>query len=145
MHRVLIGLLILSVGLTHGCDGSAPESKFTAPPHGGKVLELPDSLGFVELKTERDAPTKGAGKSPVKSRITAYFFQADATTAMSPAPTDVKVTLGAAGSGPAVSLTPQSAAPGMFASDPGDYPDDLRGQIDLQCAGKPVQATFAFR
>jgi hypothetical protein len=64
---------------------------------------------------------------------------------MSPAPTDVKVTIGPAGSGTVANLTPQSTEPGKFASEPGDYPDALRGQIDLMHDGKPVQATFAFR
>jgi len=75
----------------------------------------------------------------------AYFLQPDTTTAMSPAPTDVKVTLGAAGSGTIVSLAPQSNEPGQFASEPGNYPEDLRGQIDFQVDGKPVQARFSFR
>jgi hypothetical protein len=63
---------------------------------------------------------------------------------MSPAPTDVKVTLGAVGSGTAVNLTAQSKAPGEFASEPGEF-DVLRGQIDCQVEGKPVTATFMFR
>jgi hypothetical protein len=64
---------------------------------------------------------------------------------MNPAPTDVKVTIGAAGSGTVVALAPQSTEPGGFASEPGNYPDELRGQIDFQLDGKPMQATFSFR
>ena len=106
---------------------------------------MPDSKGFVELTTERSATSKQSRGSPTKTRILAYFFQADGTTAMSPAPTDVKITLGAAGSSPVVSLTPQATDPGQFASEPGDYPDELRGQIAFDLDGKPVQATFSFR
>ena len=65
--------------------------------------------------------------------------------AMSPAPTEVKVTLGAAGSGAVVNLAAQPTEPGQFASEPGNYADELRGHIDFQVDGKPGQATFSFR
>jgi hypothetical protein len=144
MHHIGISLLIFAVGLLCGC-GSAPEPKFSAPPHGGNVIELRDG-GYVELKTEREAlSSKGARGALVKARIEAYFFQSDGTSAMSPAPTDVKVTLGAEGGGTVVNLIPQSEVPGKFASQPGDYLDELRGQIDFQLNGKPAQAKFSFR
>lgn len=146
MQRAVIGLVLLAVGSVSGCGGTTAEpSKIASAPHGGNVVELPDSRGFVELKTERDGTTKGARGSEVKSRIVAYFLQPDGTSTMSPAPTDVKVTLGPAGTGTVVSLSPQSKEPGQFASESGSYPDELRGQIDFQLDGKPVQATFTFR
>jgi len=145
MLRAVIGVLLLPISLLCGCGGSAPESPFAAAPHGGKIVTLPDSHGFVELNTDRAAPSKASRTAVVKSRIIAYFYQVDGTTAMSPAPTDVKITLGVAANGTAVNLTPQSAEPGQFASEPGEYPDELRGQIDFQHDGKPVQATFSFR
>ena len=109
MQRVVFGFVFL-VGLIPGCGGGAisEPSKFTSAPHGGNIVELPDSLGFVELKTEIDPAAKGARTKGTKSRIVAYFLQPDTTTAMSPPPTDVKVTLGAAGSGAVVNLLPQS-------------------------------------
>jgi len=64
---------------------------------------------------------------------------------MSPTPTDVKLTLGPAGTGTVVSLTPESKEPGKFASETGSYPDELRGQIEFQLDGKPELVTFAFR
>jgi hypothetical protein len=145
MHRPTIGLFLLALGLISGCGGSPAESTFTAPPHGGNLVLLPDSIGHVELKTESDAASKGSRKAVVKSRIVAYFYQPDGAAALSPAPTDVKVTLGAVGKGTVVSLAPETTEPGRFASEPGTYPDELRGQIDFQHAGKPVQATFMFR
>ncbi len=145
MHRAVFGLLIFPIGILFGCGGSAPESKFTAPPHGGNIVELPDSQGFVELKTDRGTPPKKSSKEKPKSRIIAYFYQSDGSTVMSPAPTEVKITLGAAGSGTIINLSGRSTESGEFASEPGDYPDELRGQIDLQLGGKPVQATFSFR
>jgi hypothetical protein len=145
MNRAVIGLLIFPICMFCGCGGSAPESKFTAPPHGGNIVELRDSHGFVELTTDLGAPLKKGRKEKLKSKIMAYFYQPDGATVMSPAPTDVKITLGAAGSGTIVNLAPQSKEPGQFASEPGEYPDELRGQIDFQLNGKPVQATFSFR
>jgi hypothetical protein len=144
MQRAVIGLFLLPVGLLCGCAGSAPESPFVSPPHGGNIIGLPDSRGFVELKSLREPPVKGGSKMPLKSRIVAYFYQDDSTTAMSPAPADVKVTLGA-GTGNVVSLSPESAEPGQFASKPGDYPDALRGNMEFTLDGKPVQLTFTFR
>jgi hypothetical protein len=60
---------------------------------------------------------------------------------MSPAPTDVKVALGPK----VVPLTPDTSEPGKFASIPDEYPDALRGKIELQKDGKPIEATFTFR
>jgi hypothetical protein len=102
---------------------------------------LPASRGFVELKTETVAQSKSGRKERSKSRVIAYFYQPDATSAMSPAPSDAKVALG----GKVISLSPQSSEPAQFASEPGDYPDALRGQIDLQLDGKALQARFSFR
>jgi hypothetical protein len=114
-------------------------------PHGGNIVELPDSHGYVELKTDRGAsPKKGSNDKP-KSQIIAYFYQPDGSTVMSPAPTDCKLTLGAESSGTVINLTPRSKDAAEFASEPGNYPDELRGQIDLQIDGKPVHATFSFR
>jgi hypothetical protein len=146
MNRPAIWLFILAIGLLSGCGESASESKFAAPPHGGYLFALPDSLGTVELTNDRGAPQpKGSRKGQSKSRMIAYFYGPDSTAVMSPAPTDVKVTIGSAGSGTVIDLAPQPNEPGAFASEPGIYPDELRGQIDLQLNGKPVQAIFSFR
>lgn len=144
MHRVAIGLIILPIGLLCGCGGSTSQSALLSPQHGGNIVGLPDSLGFVELTNDRGAPPP-KGKQPSKSRIMAYFYGPDATAGMSPTPTDVRVTLGPAGTGTVVKLAPESKEPGAFASESGAYPDQLRGQIDFQFNGKPVQATFSFR
>jgi hypothetical protein len=146
MHRAVIGLLIIfPIAMFSGCGGSPPVSKFTAPPHAGNIVELPDSLGFVELKTDRGAPPKKGSKERPNSQIVAYFYQPDGSAVMSPAPSEVKITLGAAGRGTIINLSARSNAAGEFASAPGNYPDELRGQIDFQLGGKPVQATFSFR
>jgi hypothetical protein len=145
MRRVAIGLLLLNVGCVCGCGGSPPESAVAAAPHGGNIIHVPDSNIVVELKSDNVAPAKGSRKEPGKSRILAYFYEASSAAALSPAPTEVKVSLGADGSGTVVNLAAQSSEPGQFASEPGDYPDQLRGKIAFQHDGKPLEAKFSFR
>ena len=116
MRRAVIGLYVFALGALCGCAGSLTESKFTKPPHAGNILELPDAQGFVELKTDLGASPKKGSREKRKSQIFAYFYQPDGSTAMSPAPTDVKVTFGAAGSGTVVNLAAQATEPSEFAS-----------------------------
>jgi hypothetical protein len=140
MYRIVISPALLALGLLSGCGGPAPESKFVAAPHGGNILELPDSHGFVELKIDLGPPSKNGRKEASKSRVIAYFYQPDAASVLSPAPTDVKVTLG----DKVIALAPQPDQPGEFTSAPGNYAD-LRGQIAFQHDGKPLEAKFSFR
>jgi hypothetical protein len=142
MFRKVISLLIFSVGLVSGCGQTPTAPKIAAAPHGGNMVPLPDSVGSVELVSNVERSARGSSKSAAKSRIFAYFFQLDGTPGLSPAPTDVKITLG---NSTLITFTPESAEAGKFASETGDYPDALRGQIDFQLDGKPVQATFSLR
>jgi len=109
-----------------------------AAPHGGNLIALPSDKGFAELMTERNA---ARGKGAKTTRILAYFYQPDGKTALSPAPTDVKVRLG----GSDVKLAPKSDSPGLYASEPDQFPDELRGDLELTCGGAPLQAPFSFR
>ena len=145
MQRSMIGLLLLlPAGLNFGCGGSPAVSKFAAPPHGGNIVELPGGTGHVELKSEAEALPKGGRSTKLKSRIFAYFYQPDGTPGMKPAPTNVKLSLGSSGAGGIVNLVAQPTDPGQFASEPGDYPDALRGQIDFELDGKPVRPLLHF-
>jgi hypothetical protein len=140
MQRIVIGLCALSLGFLGGCGGSASQPTVVASPHGGEMIELPDARGFVELITEGQTSTAGSRKG-IKTRITAYFYQPDSTTSMSPAPKDVKVVLGDV----TVKLAPQPAVPGAFRSEPGDYSHELRGHIEFDVEGKNVHANFSTR
>ena len=122
-----------------------PPAHLPSPHHGGEVFELPDAHGFVELIVERGVASKGDRKAQNKSRIVAYIYQPDATTAMSPAPTDLKITLGASAASGGVRLVPDPNERGKFASEPGIYPAEPRGQIDFELGGKTIQAKFSFR
>jgi hypothetical protein len=110
------------------------------------MVALPGGTGFCEIKTEGELPSRGARKAEHKTQVVAYFYQPDGTTAMSPAPTDVKVRLGKAENSPVVDLMPESkGADGRFACKPGPYPEGFQGQLDLKLQGAPLQATFMFR
>jgi hypothetical protein len=147
MRRAHPGFVLVAALFFGGCSSGGPSSGTSLPaaPHGGQILELPGGKGFAELFTERGAPAKGAKAAPAKTRLLAYFYQPDGSTALTPAPSGVKVHLGAAESGKDVTLTPQTTPAGLFASEPGQFPDALRGQIDLTLGGESVQAPFMFR
>ncbi len=145
MYRLLAALFILSASLLCGCGGSTPTATLPSPHHGGNLVQLAESRGFVELAIKRGLRPKAGQKGQNLASILAYFYQPYGTTVMSPAPTDVKVTLGAAGQGTVVDLLPQPDEPGQFASEPGIYRDELRGTVAFQLDGKPVEASFSLR
>jgi hypothetical protein len=145
MQHRMIGLIIFSAGSFFGCGNSAPPATLPSPHHGGNLVELAESKGYVEIGTERGLHSKTAAKGQNLARIIAYFYQPDATTTMSPPPTDVKLTIGAAGTGTVVALVPDPQEAGQFVSEPGTYPDELRGKIEFHVGGTPIQASFSFR
>jgi hypothetical protein len=92
---------------------------------------------------ERSAAVKKDVSPPV--RLLAYFYQPDGTSPLAPPPSDVKVHLGPAGAGKDIALTSQTSPAGQFASEAGQYPSELRGQLLLTVGGAPVEAPFMFR
>ncbi len=136
LKSCILGLIFVCGGCSSGSMPTGPT--MPAAPHGGHFIVLPNDKGFAELMTERSAErTKGAKPG----RILAYFYQPDGKTALSPAPTDVKVRL----AGSDVKLASQPEPAGLYASEPGQYPDELRGEIEMTCGGAPLQASFMFR
>ncbi len=128
-----------------GCSGggsSISSGDLPAPQHGGQMLQLPGGKGFAELFVERSTVVKGAGAGT--SRLLAYFYQTDGTSALAPPPSAVKIRLGAEG-GKDVTLSSQTTPAGQFASERAQYPDVLRGTLEFTLAGESVQAPFSFR
>ena len=85
------------------------------------------------------------GSGPASYVIVAYFYQADETTPLAPAPTDVKVT---AWDSPSVPLTLQEQggkSPGRFATAPGAYSGEVRGKLEAKAGGQPVTVNFFLR
>ena len=149
MRRFAIQFLagIVFACLLVGCGGESPipSKSALAAPHGGHMVALPENRGVVEIKSDRPSAPRGGRAPATKGRILAYFYQADGTTQMSPAPTDVKVQLGVDEKTPPVVLAPEPKEAGLFASEPGMYPDGFRGQIEAKINGEPVKAPFLIR
>ncbi len=146
MRSVFVGLLFCSGVTVCGCAAGGPSGSSDAMPaaqHGGNIVPLPGKKGFAELLLERDAPAKRGAAAA--SRLVAYFYQPDGATALTPPPSDVKVHLGSAERGTDVKLTAGSTPAGRFASETGQYPDELRGELALSLGGEAIQAPFAFR
>jgi hypothetical protein len=129
-----------------GCAGELPPSPSAlSPPHEGHMFALPENRGFVEIKTDRPTASRGSREPAVSARILAYFYKPDGTTLMSEAPSDVKVHIGIDENGAVVALAPQPKEAGLFASEPGAYPEGFRGQIEAKVNGEPVKVPFLFR
>lgn len=144
MRRAFAGLVLLSAFVGSGCGVVATsETALPAAQHGGNIVALPGGKGFAELVVDRGAPAKGKAAPP--ARLLAYFYQPDGSSALTPPPSDVKVHLGAADKGTDVKLTSQATPAGQFASEPGQYPSELRGELELTLGSEPVQAPFIFR
>jgi hypothetical protein len=145
--RLIFAILLLS--LASGIVGcGATNADRPSSSHNGTMIPLPGNKGFFEIKTT--AAGKGDRSSHAKiakNTITIFFYQPDGTSAMSPAPTDVKVKFGTGSDSPVVPLEPQAKAGdgSGFASQPGFYPSGFRGQLEAKINGEPVEATFVVR
>jgi hypothetical protein len=150
MRFAFLGLLCSSMLALCGCGapGSSSSTPGLAAKHGGNIISLPNGKGLAELLIDRGPAQKAvvgkAGKGGT-ARLIAYFYQPDGSAPLSPPPSDVKVHLGSADKGQDVKLTPQTSPEGQFASEPGQYPDELRGQLELSLGGQPVEVPFMFR
>jgi hypothetical protein len=108
------------------------------------MFPLPGKKGFLEIKTDGGEPAgRGSRSKGATNSLIVYFYQSDGTTEISPAPTDVTVTVGTAAGSPAVALAPQ--AKGGFISPPGHFPPAFRGQLTAKVGAEAVEATFVVR
>jgi hypothetical protein len=142
MRRLFEVVVLCWAFVLAGCGGTGSPSTAGLPAaqHGGNIITLSGGKGYAELMID-----KGTSKVASKTRLLAYFYAPDGTSVLTPAPSDVKVRLGSADSGKDVKLTSQTAPPGLFASEPGPFPDELRGEIDLTLGGESLQTPFMFR
>ena len=138
--------LALCVLLT-GCGQEKSSLTLKPAPSGGAMIRLPKDRGFVAVKTEapdgtRVVPTaRNAKPKPVS--IVAYFYQADGSTAMNPAPTEVVFELGTSESAKSVALLPDASDPNRFASQPGLYSNALQGTVRAKINGEDVRESFS--
>jgi hypothetical protein len=139
MRRTLRFAMLLVLGSASGCGQAPPETNLLgSAPHGGVSFAFPNKKGAVEIGVE-----KADGASRGSRVVTAYFYQPDGTTPLSPTPTDVKITRGGL---PPIVLTPKDLPDkaGRFASEPGPYTEEIRGVLEAT-AGEKVEVPFARR
>jgi hypothetical protein len=133
-----------------GCEGSQavpPVAREETGPHQGALHRLPDNTGVVEIVNEPEVTDR---RSNPTTAIVVYFLHSDGKTAMTPAPSDVRVEVDEGRNQTrtlALKADPRSAdASGgsRFASEAGPYLlEGLRGKLIANIAGKPVEQTFA--
>jgi hypothetical protein len=140
---------IVAAALVAGCGWSdhKPPSSSGLGPHQGRLLRLPDDLGFAEVVVEY------SGKSPrsLTSEVAAYFFGPDSRGPLGPPPTDVSLTLYLAESKrrETVALKPaaKAGAPesaGRFAAVPPPGFDGLiaSGKLAARHQGREIDIPF---
>jgi hypothetical protein len=139
-------LVVLIAGPTlAGCGGkgdSVPQAS-----HNGVITELPGKKGYFEIRARGNSDSAGGRTSrtrkPAENTIVVYFYGPDGTTEMSPAPSDVKIKVGAGDSSKVIPLSDRPQ--GGFASAPGPFPSAFRGTLTATIDGQPIEANFMIR
>jgi len=148
MRRAIVQLLLSLACAACGCGlgGGSQTATLPSPQHGGNIVPLPGGKGFAELLIDHGtALPQRKAKLGSPARLFAYFYQPDGSATLSPAPSDVKVRLGGVDHGKDVKLTPQTTPAGLFASEPAQFPVELRGQLELTLGAESLQEQFMFR
>jgi hypothetical protein len=139
-------VLVLACAAVAGCGGGSPkELPVAKSAHGGTIVTLPNDRGFAEILVDSESAKDRARKAQVKSRLVAYFYQSDGSSALSPDPTDVKIQIGMGGDGRLVDLAKESKEAGKFASAAGAYPDGFAGQLRASLDGQAVEVPVRVR
>ena len=91
MFRIARAGCLVFLGVLAGCGGSAPSTSDSGPPppHKGKLIAIPGSMGYVEVVKK-----EVSGKSPVSAEVSFYFLKDDGTTPFSPSPSVGTLTVG---------------------------------------------------
>ena len=80
MARLLLAVLLVTVGSIVGCGTAVPDSPVRKGMHDGTTFQLPHEKGFVELVNE---PLVTDRRNPQPTSIVAYFFLPDGKSSMS--------------------------------------------------------------
>jgi hypothetical protein len=140
---------IAAAALVAGCGGSdlRPAGSPVLGPHQGRLLKLPDDLGFAEVVVE------SSGRSPrsLTTEVATYFFGPDSQGPLIPPPTDVSLMLylGESKTRETVALKPaaKAGAPesaGRFAAVPPPGFDGLiaSGKLAARHQGREIDIPF---
>lgn len=142
-----LGFVGLGCGTSTTPSPPAPKDAPTVGPHQGTAFALPNGSGLVEIVNEPEPSDRGKAAS---TAIVAYFLQPDGRTALSPAPTNVKVRLDV-GKDSAANLDlkpePKSGDPASaarFTTKTGPYAlPDIRGELSATVGGSDFKAVLS--
>ena len=141
MRRAVFGCLILPL-IVAGCGGPAPSTRVaTVGPHQGRLLDLPDGLGAVEVVVEN----KATAPKLLTPEVVAYFLGPDTQTPLNPPPADVAIQVYLAESKTLekLPLKPDAAAARFAATPPPGFDGTVRtGRITARLAGREVDLPF---
>lgn len=146
MFKVIPAVVIVLAGAIAGCGtGSPRELPVAKSAHGGTMVTLPGDKGFAEVLVDSEAPTERGRKAQVKSKLVAYFYQPDGTSALSPGPSDVTIKVGMGEEGRVVALAKESGDGSKYASAAGEYPDGFAGQLRASLDGQALEVPLRVR
>lgn len=128
---------------TLGCGSSPSNLNLKPPPNGGAMVRLPKNRGYVDIKTESPSAPGGPKSKNRPVSIVAFFYQNDASTPMSPAPTDVVFKIGTTEKAKTVPLAPDAKDPNRFVSEPGPYSRGIQGMIHAKVDGEELEESFS--
>ena len=137
------------LGLEMGCSSRTSSGTTTPAQHGGSVFALSNGGGFVEILVKGQGEPRGRRRQSRQVQYAAYFYQADGTTPMDPAPTEVQLKIGTSDKATVVHFQPagtsKPATPGALLSDSGTYPDGFQGELGAKVNGESVTARILIR
>ncbi|MHC5538139.1 hypothetical protein ACYOEI_07915 [Singulisphaera rosea] len=143
MRAISSSLLPVVLIATLGCGPNPSNLNLKPPPNGGAMVRLPRDRGYVAIKTENPSPTQGPKLKNRPVSIVAYFYRNDASTPMTPAPTDVVFKIGTTEKAKSVTLAPDAKDPNRFVSEPGPYSRGIQGMIHAKVDGEEVEESFS--
>jgi hypothetical protein len=145
MHRLLLLVGCFAGGVFSGCGPATA----VAPPsagdlHGGVLVPLTDSQGYVELLNDK----REVKAKQLQMDLVAYVLESDRKTAMAEAPTSVEVKIQTSKGEKAVKLQPSPDASDpvgsrRYTSGIGPYElTQTAGEVTVGVGGKTLTGTF---
>jgi hypothetical protein len=151
MRFIRLWLALCSLGSIIGCGAQSGTQVATvkSSPVGGAMVRLPHDVGLVAIKTEAADSSRPVKSKPRPTKIVAVFFKNDASTPMTPPPTEVVFELESLRSKNAelktVTLGADPTTPHRFVSAASSFPGGLEGKIRVKIDGQDIEESFSAR
>jgi hypothetical protein len=153
MRFIRLWLALFSLGSIIGCGAQSGTQVATvkSSPVGGAMVRLPHDVGLVAIKTEAADSSRPVKSRPRATKIVAVFFKNDASTPMTPLPTEVVFELESWRSKTAkpdvktVTFDADSTTPNRFVSAAGSFPGGVEGRIRAKIDGQDIEESFSAR